>query len=44
MSTYTKGFLIGLAMLAGIVASIELLSTAFEERDNLTQERDHVRD
>jgi hypothetical protein len=44
MSTYAKGFLLGLAMLAGIAAGIELLSTAFEERDNRTQERDQLRD
>ena len=44
MSTHTKGLLIGLAMLAGIAVGIELLSTAFQERDNRVQQKDEMRD
>ena len=44
MSINIRGILAGLAMLAGIAVGIELLSTAFQERDIHTQERHGRRD
>jgi hypothetical protein len=43
MSSLTKGILLSLAMLVGVLVGIELLTTAFEERDARTQEQDQVR-
>ena len=33
MSNVTKGILLALIMLAGVIVGIELLTTAFEHRD-----------
>ena len=44
MSTVTRGLLLSLAMLACVLACIETIATAFEERDARTQEQEELRD
>jgi hypothetical protein len=44
MSPYAKGLLLGIVMLVGIAAVIELISSAFEQRDVRTQEQDQRQD